>query len=199
MTLAQSPVTAVASATSGLPVSFSSSTPSTCTTDGVNGGTITLVGTGTCTIQADQSGDTHYNPAPPVVQSFAIARITAGAFVIADTAAGQPTLGRTVQFWGAQWDKNNKPSGGQAPASFKGFADSATSACGVDWTSRPGNSSSPPAHLPKQILVVVSSKVTKAGSAIRGDTAHLVMVDVDPGYGGDPGHAGNGTITKIIC
>jgi hypothetical protein len=45
-------------------------------------------------------------------------------FVVGDQSAGAPTVGTSVQFWGAQWAKVNKLSGGPAPASFKGYADS---------------------------------------------------------------------------
>jgi ribosomal protein S16 len=50
-----------ATATSGLTVSFSSATPSICT---VNGTTVNYIAVGTCTINADQPGDTNYNAAP---------------------------------------------------------------------------------------------------------------------------------------
>ncbi|HWS48402.1 MAG TPA: PQQ-dependent sugar dehydrogenase [Acidimicrobiia bacterium] len=72
VTLADSPVTASASASSGLPVSFSTSTPDVCTSGGGSGASISLVGTGLCTVQADQAGDGAYNAAPPVVQSFTV-------------------------------------------------------------------------------------------------------------------------------
>ncbi|MDQ1466492.1 MAG: hypothetical protein QOH10_907, partial [Actinomycetota bacterium] len=72
-TLTQSPFTVAATATSGLPVSFSSSTPAVCTSGGGLGATITLLAPGTCTLQADQPGDATFNPAPPVQQSFGVA------------------------------------------------------------------------------------------------------------------------------
>ena len=31
------------------------------------------------------------------------------------------------------------------------------------------------------------------------NTVHVVLVNVGPGYGPDPGHAGNGTIAATIC
>jgi hypothetical protein len=58
-----------ATASSGLPVSFASLTPSVCT---VNGNTVTLLATGTCTIQATQPGNASFNPAPPITQAFAV-------------------------------------------------------------------------------------------------------------------------------
>jgi hypothetical protein len=68
-TLGDPPFTVSATASSGLPVSFASLTPTICT---VNGNTVTLITTGTCTIQAAQPGNANFNPAPPVAQSFAV-------------------------------------------------------------------------------------------------------------------------------
>ena len=59
----------VASATSGLPVSFASLTTGVCT---VSGTVATLTNPGTCTIQATQSGNTTYAAAQPVSQSFTV-------------------------------------------------------------------------------------------------------------------------------
>ena len=71
-TLADSPVTVSATATSGLPVTFSTSTPAVCTAGGTNGETITLLVPGTCTVRANQAGDTIYAPAPVVIRSFGV-------------------------------------------------------------------------------------------------------------------------------
>ncbi|WP_333814192.1 Ig-like domain-containing protein [Tabrizicola sp.] len=60
-----------ATATSGLAVSFSSSTPAVCS---VSGSDAIMLATGTCTIAADQAGDISYNPAPQVSQSFVISQ-----------------------------------------------------------------------------------------------------------------------------
>jgi hypothetical protein len=58
-----------ATASSGLSVSFATLTPSICT---VSGNTVTLLTTGSCTIQATQPGNVDFNPAPPVARSFAV-------------------------------------------------------------------------------------------------------------------------------
>ena len=108
-------------------------------------------------------------------------------------------LGAHVTFWGAQWWKDNALSGGGAPASFKGFADSATATCGEAWTTLPGNSSAPPASVGDLVSVVVSSQITKSGPVISGDTLEVVLVRADPGYQGDPGHAGSGTVVSVVC
>jgi len=62
-------ISSYASATSGLPVSFSSDTPSTCT---VSSSTVSILVTGTCTIEASQSGNGNYNAASNVTQSFTV-------------------------------------------------------------------------------------------------------------------------------
>ena len=72
--LGDAPFTVSATATSGLPVSFSipSSASGVCTATGTDGSTITLVGAGTCTVQADQAGDATYAQAPSVQQAFTV-------------------------------------------------------------------------------------------------------------------------------
>ena len=62
-----------AAASSGLPVAFSAdaSSAGVCT---LAGSTVSLVGTGTCTIDANQSGDSSYLPAPQVQQSFSVGK-----------------------------------------------------------------------------------------------------------------------------
>ncbi len=63
------PFTVIATASSGLPVSFASLTSPVCT---VSGAVVTLVGLGQCTIQATQAGNTTYSAATPVNQSFQV-------------------------------------------------------------------------------------------------------------------------------
>jgi hypothetical protein len=60
-----------ASASSGLPASFSAAASSAgiCT---VSGATVSFVGAGTCTINANQAGNASYNPAPQAQQAFAV-------------------------------------------------------------------------------------------------------------------------------
>jgi uncharacterized protein YhjY with autotransporter beta-barrel domain len=78
--------TLTATATSGLAVTFSSSTTGVCTV--TSGGTLTTVSAGTCTINANQAGDTAYQPAPQVSRSFTIAAIVPGAPTIGTATAG---------------------------------------------------------------------------------------------------------------
>ncbi len=51
---------------SGNPVAFTSTTPSVCAVGGTNGATVTVLRAGTCTLTAEQPGNTNYNAAPQV-------------------------------------------------------------------------------------------------------------------------------------
>jgi hypothetical protein len=69
-TVGDAPFTVSASASSSLPVTFSSTTLATCT---VSGNSVTIVGAGGCTIAADQGGDATYAAASQVTQGFTVA------------------------------------------------------------------------------------------------------------------------------
>jgi hypothetical protein len=64
-----STLTLTATASSGLPVSYSSSTTSVCT---VSGSTVSLLAAGTCTVVAAQAGNASYAAAASVTQSFTV-------------------------------------------------------------------------------------------------------------------------------
>jgi sugar lactone lactonase YvrE len=122
-----------------------------------------------------------------------------GNFVIGDRNA---VVGNHVTFWGAQWANLNSLSGGPAPASFIGFADSTSPnppLCGGAWTSDTGNSSGPPSSLPPFITVIAASSITQSGSVISGNIPEMVIVQTDPGYMPDPGHPGTGTVVAVFC
>jgi len=121
-----------------------------------------------------------------------------GNFVVGDRNAA---VGTNVTFWGSQWSKLNKLSHGTAPSAFKGFETTPPRAtCGTTWNTGTGNSPPPPAGpLPNYMLVVVTSTVTTSGSTISGDTVHLVVVKVNPGYGPDPSQAGTGSVVAVVC
>jgi len=63
------PLTLVATASSGLQVSFASATQNVCT---INGTTASFIASGTCTIKATQAGNSTYAAAAPVSQSFTV-------------------------------------------------------------------------------------------------------------------------------
>jgi hypothetical protein len=174
------------------------------TVTGPNGGPFTVAGshtyaaTGPVTITItinDVGGASAVASCHLLVYAFAPG---GGSFVIGDrNSAG----GTSVTFWGAEWWKLNSLSAGPAPASFKGFASSpAAPACGVGWSTAPGNSPPPPAGpLPAYLGVIVSSSIAQSGSTIGGDTPHLVVVKTNAGYDGNPGHAGTGTVVAQVC
>ena len=120
-----------------------------------------------------------------------------GSFVIGDR---EDVMGPQVYWWGAQWWKVDKMSGGLGPASFKGYELSNSSPwCGQTWTTRPGNSPHPPASVPGLMAVIVSSHITKSGPTISGNIVHIVLVRTNAGYGPNPGHRGTGTIVDQLC
>lgn len=79
-----------ATATSGLTVSFTSSTPGVCT---VSGSTVTGVTAGTCTVAANQAGNSGYNAAPQVTQSFNVGNASA---IVQTISLGTPPTGVVV-------------------------------------------------------------------------------------------------------
>ena len=84
--------TLTATATSTLAVSFSSTTPTVCTI--TSGGVLTFLNVGPCTIAADQAGNTRYNAAPRVTQTFAV--VKADSSVSAWPTAGTIYYGQTL-------------------------------------------------------------------------------------------------------
>ena len=63
-----------ASASSGLAVTYSSTTSGICSVDAATGA-LSLLAAGTCAIAADQAGDANWSAAPQVTQSFAVAAV----------------------------------------------------------------------------------------------------------------------------
>jgi len=84
--------TLTATSSSGLPVSFTSSTTAVCTITG--GGALSFVTAGACTINADQAGDATTLPAPTVSQTFTVNAVVPGAptGVAATAGDGQATV-----------------------------------------------------------------------------------------------------------
>jgi cell division septation protein DedD len=160
--------------------------------------TATATPTATATATATPTSTPTSTPTPTPTPT-----VTPGScgssFVIGDLDA---VVGHHVTFWGAQWWRLNHLSGGTAPASFKGFANCTNPnppACGGTWQSDPGNSSHPPATVPADMTVIVSSLITKSGPIESGDIPMMVTIHTDPGYEPNPGHAGTGTVTAVVC
>jgi hypothetical protein len=49
------------------------------------------------------------------------------------------------------------------------------------------------------MAVIVSSSVSQTGPVISGNVVHMVVVKTNPGYAGNPGHAGTGAVVATIC
>lgn len=120
-------------------------------------------------------------------------------FVIGDSEPND--IGATVNFWGAQWWKNNQMTDtvSNGVSSFKGYATTAEQVCGGTWQSRPGNSDDPPATIDADVVVIVTSTVVKNGAVIHGGIKRIVTVHHDGNYGPNPGHPGSGVVTSIVC
>ncbi|MEL4410184.1 Ig-like domain-containing protein [Shewanella algae] len=86
--------TLTATASSGLTPVFSSSTTGVCTITA--SGTLTFVTTGNCSIDADQAGDSSYNAAPTVTQSFTVNAVVPGAPTSVNAVASDASA--TVSF-----------------------------------------------------------------------------------------------------
>jgi hypothetical protein len=78
--------TLTASASSSLTPTFSSSTTGVCTITSV--GALSFVTTGTCTINADEAGNSAYLPAAQVSQSFSVTAVVAGVPTAVNATAG---------------------------------------------------------------------------------------------------------------
>lgn len=88
--LGDPPFTVSATASSGLAVTLSSSTPTICT---VSEATVTLVDLGVCTLVASQPGDETYSPAPDVTQSFTIGNAERDEQIIEIVPSFGPVVG----------------------------------------------------------------------------------------------------------
>jgi hypothetical protein len=87
-TVGDAPFTVSATASSGLPVSFSVPSGGPCT---ISGTTVTIIGPGTCSITANQAGNANYNAAPAVTRNVAIAK--ASPTISGLASAGGPAGG----------------------------------------------------------------------------------------------------------
>jgi sugar lactone lactonase YvrE len=91
------PFSISATASSGLLVTFTSTTTSVCS---VSGSTVTIVATGTCSITANQAGNATYSAASPVTQSFTVNPLPAPVLSWPANGAAGVMLLPTLK-WGA--------------------------------------------------------------------------------------------------
>jgi uncharacterized protein (TIGR03437 family) len=98
------PFTVTATASSGLAVSFASTTPAVCT---VAGTTVTIVAAGNCSITASQPGNTIVSAAAPVTQGFSVTSnvptITSGGVISAFAFGGfaAAAAGSWIEIYGS--------------------------------------------------------------------------------------------------
>jgi hypothetical protein len=103
----------VAAASSGLPVSFTSTTTSVCA---VSGTTATFPTAGTCSITASQAGNATYAAATPVPQSFQVTATTGGNTV--GYSSCPAPVGSGVTYTIGMLNSSGQPSGPQTIATF---------------------------------------------------------------------------------
>jgi hypothetical protein len=183
----------------------SGATTQSCTgTTNAAGTVICTVGTvaqrlGPGSVTALFTSDGFYRSAFATANTLIFATPATGSFVIGNNSA---SAGMSVNFWGAQWAITNSLSGGPAPDSFKGFAETLSATpptCGSHWFTDTGNSSAPPVTAPSFMMVLVAGSVSQSGSVLSGIVSEIVVVNTNPGYLNDPGHPGTGTVVAIIC
>ncbi len=200
-------VTPIASRTLTLKLGAQSCTGTTAA-NGVASCTLTFSGAlGGQPLAAIFAGDAFYLPSSDTTKTATVFSFPSrGAFVLGNSTVAASTPFSTVTWWGSDWASRNVVSGGAAPSAFKGFADDVAlptstppAACGAPWTTRPGNSSKPPATVPSYMGVLVTSSVLKSGSSISGNTTKIVVVRTNLGYSDNPGHAGTGSIVATYC
>jgi parallel beta-helix repeat protein len=155
------PFALAATASSGLPVSYRVvSGPAT-----LSGNMLTLTGTGTVSVEAMQAGNTTYNAATPVTQSFAVSAATLQSQTISFPAISNKTFGN------APFTLNAYASSGltvnyrvvSGPATVSGNTVTMTAAGTVTIeATQPGNATYKAASPVTQTFTVVSSTTSTA-------------------------------------
>jgi len=185
-------------------ISWGDGTSSAGAVSGPTGGPLTISGshdysaTGSETIAVTVGDDGGSTTSVSGCLVLIYGSLSSGAFAIGD---GNGAIGTSVTFWGPQWSATNVLSGGPAPASFKGFANSpASMTCGSNWTTQPANSAAPPdGPLPAFMSVILTSASSQTNSLITGNAVHMVVVQTNADYAPAVGHAGTGLVVAQIC
>jgi len=198
-----SPISLTATASSGLPVSFASATPSVCT---VSGFTVAILTTGTCSIIASQPGNTNYLGAAPVTQTFTVSAassapvVTQGGVVplYSSTPVIQP--GSWISIYGSNLANATTVWSGDFPTSLGGVSVTINSKPGYLWFVSPGQITlqAPDDTATGVVPVIVTtpngtatSTVTLAQYApsflLQSDAKHVVAIVTTPGSLGNSG------------
>ena len=99
--------TASATASSGLVVAFTSTTPAVCT---VSGTSVTALAAGLCAIAANQVGSASFNAAPQMTQNISVSDITAPTLALSTLADKSFTANATLNVSGTVDSKNGVKS-----------------------------------------------------------------------------------------
>lgn len=194
-----------ATASSGLTVSFTSSTTSVCSI--TSAGVLTFLSTGTCSINANQAGNTTWAAASTVTQSFAVNATTPNAPTIGTASAGNnqatvtftaptDTGGATITTYTVTSNPGNiTATGASSPITVTGltngtaytFTVTAANSAGVGPASAASNSVTPAPTPP--VAGAVTATVAYASSAnvitpvLSSGTATSLAVATQPTHG----------------
>ncbi|MGI2150307.1 putative Ig domain-containing protein [Shewanella baltica] len=171
----------IASASSGLTVTFTSSTTGVCTITA--GGALTFGSTGTCTIDANQAGDGSYLAAAQVSRSFTVNAVVPGVPTIGAASAGdsQASVSFTAPIFNGGssitgYTVTSSPggfyaSGAASPITVTGLANGSPYTFSVVATNAIGSSSAS----------VASNSVTPNGAPVISGTP-ILSVNQDASY-----------------
>lgn len=128
-----------------------------------------------------------------------------GAFALGDLTAAAATNSTTVSWWSSNWSQLNRLTSGSAPPAFLGFAGgfqpvparTPPGGCTGTWATT-GQTSTAPTTVPAYMGVLVTSRVTKSGGTIAGNTTTIVVIKVN-GYSTGVKGQGTGTIVGTFC
>jgi len=148
-TLGSTPPPLGATASSGLAVSFNSTTPSVCQASGLN---VQLIAAGTCSITASQPGNTNYMAATPVAQAFTVTNPFTPLQITSSGALGEFLPGAGISNTPAasggttpyNWSATGLPSGFNLNASTGAFSGSAPAPGVYSFTLKVSDSESTP-------------------------------------------------------
>jgi predicted RNA-binding protein with TRAM domain len=154
------PYALTATASSGLAVAFTSATTSVCTV--TSGGVVTILTVGTCTINADQAGDSTYWQAPQVTQSFQVTATTPSAPYI--TSVTEQNAQASVAFTAPGFD------GGASITNYEYTLNG-----GTTWTALSPTDATSPITIPSltngTAYAVAIRAVNSAGSGLASNTS----------------------------